>query len=72
MPFGCNTEAMDRNVSNGLMGFPFSGKKGELMNNVGNATSTKESRWFSAVLAGILMCKVVSVHSFQFSARSFI
>ncbi|KAL8549105.1 hypothetical protein ACS0TY_008101 [Phlomoides rotata] len=29
------------------------------MNNAGNATPTKESRWFSAVLAGILMCKVV-------------
>lgn len=35
-----------------------------LMNIAGHATPTKELLWLSAVFAGILMCKIVSVPSF--------
>ncbi|KAL8465179.1 hypothetical protein ACS0TY_034613 [Phlomoides rotata] len=48
----------------GAFGYHAPEKKraGELINNTGNATPTKESRWFSAVLPGILMCKVGLLH----------
>lgn len=41
---------------------------GGLTNIAGHAAPTKELHWLFSVLAGILMCKVVSVPSLQCNA----